>query len=174
MNKLLSDTVNYLMTQLASDIVKCNGLELEKWSGKKILVVGSSSNEAVEYIRDISVRMRDTSFTFWGTDRCEKMLGDKLGPNAEFCYHEGRFHTQCGDYKLLRHRNYDIIIYLVSQPHLNQYLNVEEMCMDYADTKSADVYCMDMFSVLWKHIDIKRYVVRKQAIDRLVLLCNLE
>lgn len=171
MNDLLIKVFNLLQDELVGLLDRCERDELSFWQNKNVLVVGSASNNAILALRRFADTYKNIHFIFWGTERCEKYLGE-LPSNVEFVYHEGKFSVASADYKVIQHKNIDIVLYVVPQPHLTQYENVEDVCSSLAKDGNKWVYCMDMFEILWKHSNIKRYVVIKRVIDNLTKLTD--
>lgn len=157
-----------LLLNIKNGFILCNEKEIKLLYGKKILVIVSARDGILEQLMENILVPLHSQINISGTSRCKHYIEEMGFENVEYYFHEGVYSVNAPDYKILKDRKFDAVIYLVTQKDLYSYINIEELCQDYITYHKADVYCADMMGNLWKNLDVNKYVISKKAYKNLI------
>lgn len=164
----MKDVMKELLFNIKNGFSSCNEKEIQLLHGRKILVIASARDGILEYLMEKILVPSESRISISGTYRCKRYIDEMKFLNTEYYFHEGIYSVNAPDYKILRGRQFDAVIYLVTQRDLYSYINIEEMCQDYTMHYKAEIYCMDLFGNLWKSRDINQYLLSKKAYKSLI------
>lgn len=164
----MNDVMEELLFNIKNGFSACDEKEIELLRGKEILVIASAGDGILEYLMEKILVPSESRISISGTSRCKRYIDEMKFLNTEYYFHEGIYSVNAPDYKILRDRQFDAVIYLVTQKDLYSYINIEEMCQDYSMHHKAGVYCADIFGNLWKSRNINQYVLSKKAYKSLI------
>lgn len=160
--------IRELVANIKDGFVLCDQKEIELLQGKRVLVIASAGGDALEQLVEKFLLPAKAQISISGTARCKEYIEDAGLDEVEYYFHERKYNVDSLDYKIIKHRKFDVIIYLVTQKDLYSYINIEEMCQDYNKNSECTVYCADIFGDLWKNTNIDKYVACKKAYKNLI------
>lgn len=166
--EVMNDVMEELLFNIKNGFFLCDEKEIKLLCGRKILVIASAGNGILEYLMEKILVPSESQISISGTSRCKRYIDEMKFLNTEYYFHEGIYSIHASDYKILRDRQFDAVIYLVSQKDLYSYINIEEMCQDYMAHHKTEIYCIDLLGNLWKSGDLNQYVISKKAYKSLI------
>ncbi len=164
----MKQVIRELIANIKDGFVLCDRKEAESLHGKRVLVIASAGGGALEQLVENFLLPANAHISISGTARCRQYIEDVALEDAEYFFHEGKYGVDSLDYKILKYKKFDALIYLVTQKDLYSYINIEYMCQDYNKNNPCTVYCADIFGDLWKNTTIDKYIACKEAYKNLI------